>query len=163
MVLCTELAHSKILLHKLRWCIWITSRGKGSHTYSGSINPCCGVIVRQCAGQYSSNFSNLAELFKIWKRPVFARSPIISDKCYLHLALVKKTKLIKSKNKPQISIPVNQLILLSQLPNYRNFKFLVKQEHLFTLGKLRRYWTKFNSEQRKSGNCYHLVLSWAHT
>lgn len=57
-----------------------TLRGNRSHTYSGWINPCCGVTERQCAGQYSSNFNNLTELFKIWKRPVFARSPITSDK-----------------------------------------------------------------------------------
>lgn len=40
-------------------------------------------------------------------------------------------------------------MVLSQLPSYRNFKFLVKQGHLFTLGNDKDTERSSNTEQRE--------------
>ena len=47
-------------------------REQGIEPYCGSMSPCCGVMVRQWAGQDSSKLSSLPELFRMWTCRVVA-------------------------------------------------------------------------------------------
>lgn len=46
--------------------IWNQKLLTQGYSYCGSITPCCGVIVRQWAGQDKSKLSSLEVLFRIW-------------------------------------------------------------------------------------------------
>lgn len=52
--------------------------------------------------------------------------------------------------------------MLSQLPSYRNFKSLVKQDHLFTLGKLKDTEQSSNTEQRERKNLEIVITTWSY-
>lgn len=60
----TRLFKARSTFRKSFWFFWSTVTAVCSHW--GSMTPCCGVIVRQCAGQDRSKLSSSEVLFLIW-------------------------------------------------------------------------------------------------